>query len=160
MNVLFIEDDRFWARSYVEELQTYGFDVVFKASAEGAIEYLESHSAVDAIVLDVMMPTPEGVAQSETSDGQSTGVWLLKQIADLILTHRIPVWILTNRDANQLRETINAFGDDFSQLVTVDSKLDVRSYLLPPYLKGRIEKAREVGLDTESDVPPTNLTDD
>lgn len=47
------------------------------------------------MVVDMRMPTPEGVSPSRTSDGNTTGLWLLEQCGTLLKQKRIPVAIVT-----------------------------------------------------------------
>jgi CheY-like chemotaxis protein len=140
--VLFVEDDRFWAFNYIDELQRSGhFEVHYVRSATEGIDAIERNPAIDAIILDVMMPTPDGVADTLTDDGHTTGIWLLENLQKVISAHRIQVWVLTNRAVDSVRRKIAEFTA-IAQQVEVDRKLDVRSRLMPAYLKARIDRAR------------------
>ena len=71
--VLFVEDDKFWARAYIRELQDFGFEVIYARSASDVVDLLNNSFDFDAVILDIMMPTPEDVADSVTEEGMSTG---------------------------------------------------------------------------------------
>jgi len=64
-----------------------------------------------------MMPTPQGVAASATDNGQSTGIWFLKQIRSLVISRPLPVIVLTNRGKSVVSAEI--------QRLSIDPKLVV-----------------------------------
>lgn len=140
--VLFVEDDKFWARAYIRELQDFGFDVIYARSARDAVDLLNNSLDFDAVILDIMMPTPEEVADSVTEEGMSTGLWVLEQIKHLIAPNMLCVWILTNRDLAAVTEKINEIGNLQKDLVDLDRKRDVLSNVLPAYLLAKIKRNR------------------
>ena len=141
--VLFVEDDRFWARSYIAELQAYGFEVVYARNAGDAVKLIEDVLDFDAVILDVMMPTPEGVPESTTEEGLSTGLWVLDRIQQYIVARRIVIWILTNRSLPTIAEKIGAMAADVRVLVTANKKSEVSSMLVPTYLQAMIQRNRQ-----------------
>lgn len=141
--VLFVEDDRFWARSYIAELQAFGFDVVYARNAGDAVKLIENVLDFDAVILDVMMPTPEGVPDSTTEEGLSTGLWVLERIQQYIVPRRIAIWILTNRSLPTINEKISSMSADVRELVTANKKSEVSSMLVPPYLEAMIVRNRQ-----------------
>jgi|694.fasta_scaffold62555_3 CheY-like chemotaxis protein len=141
--VLFVDDDRFWARSYITELQAFGFEVMYSRDANYAVELVENYLDVDAIILDVMMPTPEGVQDDVTEEGLSTGLWVLDRIHDFIASRKICVWILTNRSLPAVLERVDKLTTGASrEFITVNKKYEVSSLQLPRYLQEILEKNR------------------
>jgi CheY-like chemotaxis protein len=140
--VLIVEDDRFWARAYIRELEDFGFDVIYARSARDAVDLLNHSLDFDAVILDIMMPAPEEVAESATEEGISTGLWVLEQIKHLIVPNMLCVWILTNRDLAAVTEKINDIGNLQKNLINLDRKCDVASNVLPPYLLALIRRNR------------------
>ena len=69
--VLFIDDEAFFAEPYIRELEGL-FEVVLEETALGAIDAVHSDRNWDAIVLDIMMPSPEN-KNGITADGLDTG---------------------------------------------------------------------------------------
>ena len=140
--VLIVEDDRFWARAYIRELEDFGFDVIYARSARDAVDLLNHSLDFDAVILDIMMPAPEEVAESATEEGISTGLWVLEQIKHLIVPNMLCVRILTNRDLAAVTEKINDIGNLQKNLINLDRKCDVASNVLPPYLLALIRRNR------------------
>jgi CheY-like chemotaxis protein len=140
--VLIVEDDRFWARAYIRELEDFGFDVIYARSARDAVDLLNHSFDFDAVILDMMMPTPEEVAESATEEGISTGLWVLEQIKHLIVPNMLCVWILTNRDLAAVAEKINDIENLQRNLIHLDRKRDVATNVLPPYLLALIKRNR------------------
>jgi hypothetical protein len=60
--------------------------------------------------MDVMLPTPEGVADSATEDGFTTGIYLVGELMEYILRNRCLVVFLTNRDLDIIEECIEESG--------------------------------------------------
>ncbi|MCE2783409.1 MAG: hypothetical protein LW699_00840 [Pirellula sp.] len=140
--ILFVEDDKFWARAYIRELQDSGFDVIYARSARDAVDLLNNSLDFDAVILDIMMPTPEEVADTVTEEGMSTGLWVLEQIKHLIAPNMLCVWILTNRDLAAVTEKINEIANLQKDLVDLYRKRDVLSNVLPAYLLAKIKRNR------------------
>jgi CheY-like chemotaxis protein len=141
--ILFVEDDRFWARSYIAELQSAGFEVVYARNAGDAVKLIEDVLDFDAVILDVMMPTPEGVPDSTTEEGLSTGLWVLECIQQYLVPRRIAVWILTNRSLPTITERVEAMPAAVRELIVANRKNEVSSMLVPPYLRGMIDRNRQ-----------------
>ena len=104
--ILFIDDEPNYVQEYVEYLQEFGVDVKLETTAEGALAFIESHSdAVDAIVLDMMMPPGETYSAASTDDGLITGLRLYQDIREkcgpsLLIT------VLTNNTNHFLDEAV------------------------------------------------------
>ena len=140
--VLFVEDDKFWARAYIRELQDSGFDVIYARSARDAVDLLNNSLDFDAVILDIMMPTPDEVADTVTEEGMSTGLWVLEQIKHLIAPNMLCVSILTNRDLAAVTEKINEIGNLQKDLVDIYRKRDFLSNVLHTYLLAKIKRNR------------------
>jgi CheY-like chemotaxis protein len=103
--VLLVDDDRFFARAYREALDRE-FDVEFVDNADAAIKRVKSPERLDALLLDIMMPTPQGVAAEATDDGFETGIWVLRQTTATLIERRLPVLVLTNRAMRLVTEAL------------------------------------------------------
>jgi CheY-like chemotaxis protein len=137
--ILFVDDDRYFARLYVEQLATqFVVDVVY--DARHAIEALRKGIPYAAAVVDVMMPSPSGFEEA-THDGMSTGIWLVKEARREIEMGNIAVVLFTNRSR---REVIAACESLLlpSDLVTVSEKLAVPDVQLPFLVEAAISRAR------------------
>ena len=91
--VLFVDDEPWFNRGMIEELQDAGYRVI-NVSENGtrALERLESEQPVDLIVLDIMMPT--GYRITDAKRGRRTGVKVAEYIRkEMGLT--IPIVFLT-----------------------------------------------------------------
>ncbi len=59
-NVLLVEDDRSHREFVTQILEKMGFQVFVTNTGEEAIEFLKKHSAVDIILLDLILPGMSG----------------------------------------------------------------------------------------------------
>lgn len=141
--ILFVEDDRFWARAYIAELQDYGFEVVYARNASDAVKLIEDVLDFDAVILDVMMPTPDSVPESTTEEGLSTGLWVLECIQQYLVPRQISIWILTNRELPTIAKKIESMPAEVRELVTANKKIETSSILVPTYLQAMIERNRQ-----------------
>lgn len=93
--ILFVDDERRWTEIYVEELEAYGYDVVFKSDVDEAYEYLQSNlPQTSLLILDIMMPAGKDMTDEETQWGLRTGEKFYDKVRRLSST--LPVFILTN----------------------------------------------------------------
>ena len=117
--ILFIDDERFFARPYIEKLESR-HQVRFCESIIDALAIIErkDHS-FDAIVLDLMMPPPQGLPEHETVEFVDAGLWLLEKCYDQIVSLLIPVVILTNREFPK-------FKDRFQMMDFPDGLVEIR----------------------------------
>ena len=93
--IIFIDDEPEKITGYIQAFELSGFKVSQFASIDDAYLNLEDMpDQIDAIILDVMMPSGIGLEPDETKDGLETGIrfleWLEKH------HENIPVIILTN----------------------------------------------------------------
>lgn len=65
-NVLLVEDDRSHVEFVTQILEKMGFQVFVATSGEEGIEFLKKHSAVDIILLDLMLPGMSGFDVART----------------------------------------------------------------------------------------------
>lgn len=127
--VVFVDDDRFYASLWIKALQKH-FNVVHFVDAGEALNAINVMPTIHCVVCDVMMPTPPNATADETSGGQATGVWLLKQAAGRVIDQSIPVIMLTHREANTVRELVVSLELP-DNLVIVRNKLETdRNQLL------------------------------
>ena len=102
--ILFIDDDRYFARLYKENLQKV-YNVVVCYDAETAVQHLQTDPDLVAAVVDVMMPPPEG-HEAECHDGNTTGVWILTQCQEVIRNRPIALLLFTNRGVKHVKDEI------------------------------------------------------
>ena len=136
--VLFVDDEGFFAKPYRMELEKK-FTVLYRDSAQDALAALQEHAEIAAVVLDVMMPTPDGVAETATSYGLDTGLWLLRQITPRIAAQPLPVVILTNRSRSLVQDTITEIHLP-AGLVEVKTKPETPSFFLPHVVETILER--------------------
>lgn len=139
--VLFIDDEEFFARRYIENLRDHGFKVHYCERAEDAHGYIDQNPAISAIILDIMMPTPTNVSGSVTNNGLDTGLWLLGQLKDYVVSKPRPVLILTNRDPQAVEEGAKRLEFPDS-LVSVTRKIETPAFYLPDRLGAFLMGAR------------------
>ncbi len=82
MKLVFIEDEINTNRLLVENLKTI-YDVEWLKTSTDAITYLQKNHDFEVVILDLMMPAPEGVNEVEGVNielGYAMGLGLLKLI--------------------------------------------------------------------------------
>lgn len=126
--ILFIDDDRYFARLYAESLKK-DFTVVTCYDVDSAIRELTTSLDVCAAVVDVMMPPPEGY-EGECSDGNTTGVWILEQCQEVIRNRRIALLVFTNLAPKYVQEEISFMTLD-PKITEVCAKATVLAVELP-----------------------------
>lgn len=132
-SILFIDDEPYYARHYVEALQKSGYSVAVYDNAEGGLAHLRANATMlQLVVLDYMMPTPTGVADSDTLDGLATGRWVVRQARELLESLDLRVLILTNRNVDVVQQEIAEFAQLLVRgLITVLHKTETRPSILP-----------------------------
>jgi glycosyltransferase involved in cell wall biosynthesis len=124
--MLFVDDELFFTKSYVEEVSRC-FDVTVVDNALAAIKELESNSGEYAFAsIDIMMPAPEGWRE-RTKDGLETGIEVLRVCRDSIIRSRLPILLLTNRAAPIVEELVRNLGFPEAQVV-IRSKIDTPAF--------------------------------
>jgi CheY-like chemotaxis protein len=110
LKILFVDDEQFRVGKWKRRLSEGGFAVIPFDSVVEVLKYCDDNSDIDGMILDVMMPTPEGIPESITEDGNSTGIYLLQQLREYIEAHRLPVVVVTNRQFDEVSERVNEVG--------------------------------------------------
>lgn len=128
--LLFVDDDRYFTDRYVSHLSK-SFSVRQVQYASDVLAAIESDSDIRLLILDIMMPTPDGVAASATDDGMDTGLWLVQEARQLIAEKHLPVLLYTNRkDIDVIKERLESIGVP-SELTRVCVKRRVGASDLP-----------------------------
>jgi CheY-like chemotaxis protein len=104
-------------------LHSRKFDVGFCDSATEAVERIRNDVEVHAIVLDIQMPPPPCLSVQATNNGMDTGLWLILEIRELIISRPLPVAILSNRVPKGLKTSIAQMGFP-EQFIEVYHKVD------------------------------------
>ena len=135
--ILFIDDEPYYARHYVESLQKAGHTVVFEDNATSGLAYLMNNaSSLSLVILDYMMPTPDGVPETDTFDGLATGRWVLRQARDLLESYDLPVLVLTNRNVETVKTEIGEFTlMKVGKLIRVRHKTETSRSYLPVFVE-------------------------
>jgi len=134
--ILFVDDEPFYARSYVQRLEDAGHKVTLCDRAEDGLErFQRSPGAFEALILDFMMPTPPGVAAAETDDGLSAGRWFLREARSLLEPNRTRVIILTNRAAEAVKKIVEQEVMLDMTYVKVCHKTQTPAFYLPTIVK-------------------------
>ena len=93
--IIFVDDEPEKITGYLQAFELSGFDVNSLSSIDDAYAILEDMpEKVDAIILDVMMPSGIGLDLEETKNGLETGIRFLEWLKKY--HERIPVIVLTN----------------------------------------------------------------
>lgn len=142
VKLLFVDDEPFWARSYIQELEK-DFEVDYATKAEQAVRMFKEGRPYQAVVLDIMMAAPSG-AEKATAEGLDTGLWILNQIRTPLKSRATPVIVLTNRSLLHISEALNAMGFPAGQ-VRAQSKVETPAFLLPKIVAAAIASSEKPG---------------
>jgi DNA-binding response OmpR family regulator len=98
MKILLIEDDRRLSNYLGRFFELEGWEVQRAFAPGEALEVLRrvGSGGVEAILLDIMMPTDDSIDYKKSDFGQDTGLLLLEKIAPLV-SGRVPIIVLTAR---------------------------------------------------------------
>lgn len=121
--ILFVDEELWFARGMIEELEDEGYKVLHVSEGTQAIEVLESGESIDLIVLDIMMPTGERI--SDPAEGRRTGV----RVGEFIrreMKSKIPIIYLTVVSDQTVHSCI--------EKVEKEAGLDEASILVKPVL--------------------------
>ena len=133
--ILFIDDEKRTADTYIEDLEEEGFEVVFKMRVDDGVLFIEEHlSKIFLVILDIMMPPEIAFGHMDTEDGLRTGVVFYRKIREL--APELPVVILTNVSDDQVGKMFKSQRNcrflqkkDYLPFQLVD---EVREILLKP----------------------------
>ncbi len=91
--ILFIDDEPWFNRGMVDELKDAGYDVIpITGGGSEALEVLQLRRDIDLIVLDIMMPPGNSIA--DPAGGRRTGVKVCEHIRQKMKL-RMPIIFLT-----------------------------------------------------------------
>lgn len=116
--ILFIDDEEYRMEPHAEYLRLHGYDVIYAASFNEALEEAKTNlGIINLIILDIMIPI-DGVELTEeeeiiADDGSKSGFVLLDHInklMDMKKIGRIKTIILTIR--NDIRDEIEKYSID------------------------------------------------
>jgi CheY-like chemotaxis protein len=105
--ILFVDDEKRFMDSYSLELELLGYKVSFQKDVDTALAFLKTHpSAVELLILDVMMPPGQSFQHENTNNGLRTGVRFYERIR--ALSPMLPVIIFTNVSDEQVERRFQA----------------------------------------------------
>lgn len=127
--LLFIDDEITTTviEGYIAELEK-AFEVLTATRAEQVKPLLDRRTDIAALVVDMMLPVPDGVLSSRVDNGHSTGLWLVRSLRDLLISRQLGVFMLTNRSPTKdIAPVIAESPGDYPppHLMAVRRKLDV-----------------------------------
>ena len=135
--ILLVDDEPEWCGPYLEILAV-GFEVIVKHSAQAALDYVETHLDIEGVILDVMMPTPQGVSTSLTNRSLDTGIWMVGELKEYILGHKCPVIVITNREKRLFQERLDTHKIDLN-LMVVKMKSEINPNMLAVIMRQMID---------------------
>lgn len=135
--ILFIDDDRYFARLYAENLQA-DYEVIICYDAETAVKKIHNEPQIAAAVVDIMMPCPTG-HEAECRDGNMTGVWIVTQCQAVIRDRRIALLLFTNRAPNYVKEEIQMLALD-PRITEVAGKISLPAIEIAPKVGALISR--------------------
>jgi len=138
--VVFIDDEKQYAMRYVRELAAK-FEIHYFDSASKGLMFCQDHPTLKAIVLDVMMPPPEGVDMEDVNGGLETGIWVLDKLRAYVSEKAIGVIVLSNRNTDLIRDAIAQIGIPAENLDII-AKMDMTSRNLPIRVQMLIDSLR------------------
>lgn len=89
--ILFADDDTWFVRAFIEELQESGYKVLQASTGTETLDML-SREQVDLLVLDIMMPTGERL--TDVAGGKRTGIHVAEFVRQQMETD-LPIIYLT-----------------------------------------------------------------
>ena len=122
-HILFVDDERFFARNYARELE-HGYRVTLVCTAVEGVELIRNSTDLRAVILDVQMPTPSSVQEYETRGGIDTGIWVMRSCRKELLEKSLPILLLTNRNEDDLKKLVREMRFPETQ-VEIFHKMDV-----------------------------------
>jgi predicted nucleotide-binding protein len=128
--ILWIDDDTFYARSYAKALESQNYDVHFARTLTEAMSILNRYQ-IDLVITDIMMMVlPKETKEFnpiETKGGHETGVVLARWVKK-----RFPgtqVIGLTSNLTPHLTEAFLQYGDDIQKKETLSDPKKMASYI-------------------------------
>jgi len=127
--ILFIDDEPEYIDPYLDELEKT-FRVVFCQSAMESIQWIRQDDTFRAVVLDIQMPAPKDLSPSSTNNGVDTGLWVLREVYNIIVERPLPVIILTNRRSDAVEVSVHKMGFP-EQMIEIHQKINTSNKKLP-----------------------------
>jgi len=136
--ILFVDDEPHYAIKYREALEKQ-FSVPFCDNANEALLYIQNHDELRLVVLDIMMPTPEGIDAIETNNGDETGLWMIQKCKEILSNRPLPILALTNRNRQPILDKLTEFHLP-TGLIEVRRKLETPARDLPAFASNLIQR--------------------
>lgn len=119
MNVLLVEDDRFFQKVLSSKLKQEGLDVITASNGEEGLDKIKNPSLPDIILLDIIMPKKDGFE-------------FLEEVSKDPIRKKIPVIVLSTLEQKSdiekakkygVRDYFNKGNLDFSKLMSKIHKI-------------------------------------
>jgi len=136
--ILFVDDDRYFARLYKASLDKC-FEVIVCYDALSAVKCLNDTPDVVCAVIDVMMPPPLG-KKAECHDGNTTGLWVVSECQESIVKKRIALFMFTHLGVKFVKDEMLAFLQLESKITEVSSKASILAVDLPARIDAIISR--------------------
>lgn len=113
LNILWIEDQIYWAKQYVGVLENEGHRVDFAETANDALDKLEEDHSYDVVILDVWLPPGvrrNGVSRPviDSANQLEMGVVILRYARDKMISMP-PVVILSGVLTEERKDALGEF---------------------------------------------------
>lgn len=136
--ILFIDDESFFSRPYILELKER-FEVINYKSAQSGLQGVTAHPNARLLILDIMMPSPAGVAATATNQGLETGIWLLDRIRSEVISRPLPVFVLTNAGHAKVKRALADVSIP-ARLIEIHAKIETPKFVLPSLVQALLDK--------------------
>lgn len=102
--ILFVDDEKRYTKNYIEEIKEIGFKVSYMNNVGEALAFIKSKESkdIEAIVLDVMMPSGVDFTDEETEEDLNTGIEFYKKVREVY--PNVKVFVLTNVSREKVRK--------------------------------------------------------
>lgn len=142
--ILFVDDELFFAQPYLEELQKLSPVVILTTALEAEEEIRNKEVKYVCLVLDVMLPPPNGW-EVKTKDGLDTGIEILRRCFQEITDRKLPVVVLTHRSLGYVRGEVDLINFP-PELVRVEAKIETPPFHLTTVVKRLVKKWKNLDL--------------
>ncbi len=137
--IAFIDDEPDKSMRYVRELLNK-FDTHYFDEVSSGLAFCKDHPKLRCIVLDMIVPPPEGTDYEEVEGGLETGVWFLRNLKSFLEDNSVAVVVLTNRNITLVRDAVSKL--ELPKILFVcKTKTDVPSWFLPVLVQQMIDKS-------------------
>jgi CheY-like chemotaxis protein len=105
--ILFVDDESFRAKTYVEELEFCDFAVVLEPSVDRALNLMQENGhEVDLLILDIMMDPGLAFMNEDTAQGLRTGLRFFERIREPFPS--LPIIMLTNVSTREIETSVTS----------------------------------------------------